>query len=76
MTELTLTDEQIKREIRDFGERIKYAKDKLTAQPFSAGTWQGRKKLKAQRKALREEISHVQSLIRIAQEALEDGLYD
>ena len=44
--------------------------------PLSAGTLQGRKKLKAQRKALREEISHVQSLIRIAQEALEDGLYD
>jgi hypothetical protein len=67
---LLITDEDIREDIRGFEQRIQDARDKLSALPATAETWQARKKLKEKRKILTDEIKHVRNLIGIGTEAL------
>jgi len=69
---LILTNEDIRQDIRRFEQRIQDARDKLSALPETAGTWQARKKLDEKKRILNDEIRHVNKLIDMAREALED----
>jgi hypothetical protein len=67
-----LTDEDIRKDIRGFEQRIQDARDKLSELPATAGTLQARKKLQEKQRILTSEIEHVKRLIGIAEEALTD----
>jgi len=69
---LTLTPEIIRADIEVYRARIKAARAHLEALPATASSWRDRKKLKARRKALADEIKHVQGLVAMAREALLD----
>ena len=67
---MILTQEEIKEDIQTFEDSITQARDKLAILPQTAGTWQDRAKLKAQRQALNDDIRHVRQLITYAKEGL------
>lgn len=69
---IELTEDMIRSEIQAFQDRIQAAWETFEKLPVTASTWQGRKKLKAQRRWLEGEVEHVQTLIRYAQEALRE----
>jgi hypothetical protein len=61
----------IRHDITDLRKRIATARKKLEELPATAPTWMARKKLKAKRLYLKDEIVHVRHLIDIAESALE-----
>lgn len=64
-----ITDDSIRRDVEGFRAKIINTQTKLAALPVAA-TYKTRLKLAAQRKALHDEIRHVEHLTRIAEEAL------
>lgn len=68
-----ITDDLIKADIAGFKLRIGEARAKLAALPATANTWKDRKRLKARRQFLKDEIVHVQHMLDIATEALEQN---
>ena len=50
--------------------RIKEAQLRLAGLPASVATYNERKRLQAQRRALNQDIEHIKGLIRIAEAAL------
>ena len=70
MTALVLTREDILRDIAGFEDRIRIAKEKRSALPASASTFEERKKIKNERQRLLNEIQHVNTLIGYPEEAL------
>lgn len=73
---LLLTDEDIREDIRNYEERIQAARDKLAALPADTANWKGRKKNKAKRRELKNEITHILKLIEYAKKALEEVYND
>ena len=67
-----ISDLLIHRDIDEFNRRITTAQAKLAELPATAATWLERKKLKARRRFLQDEIVHIQHQVDIATEALEN----
>lgn len=67
---ITLTDADIRKDIRGFEQRIQAARDKLAELPVGYLPYQKNKKREKQRRDLQAEIEHVQNLIGYAREAL------
>ena len=63
---MQIIDETIREDIEKFNDQISKAQAKLAALPATAGTYKDRMKLKAKRKALVDDISHVRGLIRVS----------
>jgi len=72
MLQLKLTPQIIESDIEAYTARIVAAKMHLESLPATADNWKDRKKLKARRKALADEITHVKKLIVLAREALSE----
>jgi hypothetical protein len=66
------TLEDILKDIAGFNNRIWIAREQLVALPSSPSTCKERKKMNDQRRQLSQEIEHVQRLILMAQEALDE----
>lgn len=69
MTTLVLTQGDILNDIAGFNDRIRIAQERLATLPSSPSTYKERKKLDGQRRKLQQEITHVQGLISLAEEA-------
>jgi hypothetical protein len=67
---LILTNEMIRSDLAGYQGRLQAARDRLAELPTAAGTWPEQKKLKEQKRILRDEIKHVRYLMAIATEAL------
>jgi hypothetical protein len=67
-----ITDKVIKNDIAEFEQRIQAAREKLDALPATAIERKEHKKIKAKRRELKSEITHVKKLIGYAKEALEN----
>lgn len=67
---MVITIAEIRDDIQTFEDRLTQDRDRLAALPLpqTAGTWQDRAKLKAQRQALNDDIRHVRQLITYAKE--------
>jgi len=66
----TLTDEDIRRDIAEFQERINTARRKLDQLPTGRLPYWDHRKRERKRAALQNEIKHVEQLISIAEVAL------
>ncbi len=62
----------IKRDIEKYNQRIATAKEKVSELPATAPTWFARKKLTVKRRYYQDEIRHIEHLIEIASDALEE----
>jgi len=67
---IKLTNEIILADILSFETRIQSAKDKLAVLPPGPSSWKERKKHRAIKRELENEINHVYGLISIAESAL------
>jgi chromosome segregation ATPase len=74
MSPLKLTRKEILNDIEVFKERIRASEEKIAALPQKANEYKERKKLKFKRRALEQEIKHVNGLIAIARGALNAGV--
>ncbi len=72
MAELILTREDIQADIDQYQARIQSARDSLASLPAKSTDWKQRKKLKARRRVLQEEVDHVNRLIGYANKALSE----
>ena len=70
MTTLELTREEILEDIKGYQERICKAQEKLSELPATVSTVKERRRVKNKRRIFLTEIDHVQGLISIAEEAL------
>jgi len=66
----TLTETEIREDVQMYQDRIKEAQLRLAGLPASVATYNERKRLQAQRRALNQDIEHIKGLIRIAEAAL------
>ena len=69
---LILTNDMVLDDIAGFQTRIHIAREKLDALPATAIDWKEHKKIKAKRRELKGDISHIKKLIGYAKEALEE----
>jgi hypothetical protein len=69
---LILTDRDILKDIEEFHERIRAARDKLSELPATAVAWKARKAAMNKRRILKADIEHCKRLISIAESALQD----
>ena len=70
MGDLLLTEDSILKDIESYNQRIEVAQSKLSALPANVVTWKERKKIKATRNTLVNEIEHVNRMVGYAREAL------
>ena len=66
----TFTETEIRENVQMYQDRIKEAQLRLAGLPASVATYNERKRLQAQRRALNQDIEHIKGLIRIAEAAL------
>jgi len=69
---IDLTPDMIRRDIEKFKKRIKKATDALNNLPDHTYGWQAERDLNQKRDFLLSEIKHVERLIKIAKEAIQD----
>jgi hypothetical protein len=70
MTQIELTEEDIKQDIIYYQARLNRIQDRLDELPARVGSWQENKKIKLDRQRLEAEIRHVRQLIEYAKDAL------
>ena len=69
---MELTEETIREDIKAYQDRLRTARDKLSALPTTAPISEERRKIKDRRRTLLQEIEHVRGLIALANEALSE----
>ena len=67
-----LTEADLLNDLAGYIARAILVEDRLAELPIMAPDWKAKKKLEEKRRVLNQEIKHVDNLIKIAQEALED----
>ena len=71
----TITNDEIKRDIKRYQDRIARAEKRLAALPDTAYGWNQQRELNRKQRILLDEIRHVAHLIAIAREGLSEA-YD
>ena len=70
MTQITLTEETIREDMKAYQDRLDKVQDKLDDLPVRGSSWKDTRKIKVTRHRLEAEVVHVQGLIRLASAAL------